>query len=120
MFRINNEFLRLPLASVIDAPVETPIQDPMIDELNTLWETPSFQKDEVWQIVVLDDSVNTMSHVALVFIKYFKLTPKKAIAQMMEVHTKGASILDHGKKEEMLIHHEAMGQYGLQSKVEQQ
>lgn len=52
-----------------------------------------------WRVVVLDDPVNLMSYVVLVFKRVFGYSTEKARRHMMEVHTQGRSILWVGGRE---------------------
>ena len=106
--------------STVEMPVREEITtaNPDLDELNALWETPAHQKDEVWILLILDDT-NTMDHVMEVFMDYFMFDKEKATRKMLEVHYNGKAIVADGTRGEMLVHNDAMKSYGLTSKVEQ-
>ncbi len=53
-----------------------------------------------WQVVVLNDPVNLMSYVVMVFRKVFGYSPEKARKHMLEVHHEGRSILWTGEREQ--------------------
>ena len=53
----------------------------------------------VWRVVVLNDPVNLMSYVVLVFKKVFGFDETKARKHMLEVHELGRSIVWSGLRE---------------------
>lgn len=53
----------------------------------------------VWRVVVLNDPVNLMSYVVLVFKKVFGFDEPMARRKMMEVHEQGRSIVWSGLRE---------------------
>jgi ATP-dependent Clp protease adaptor protein ClpS len=53
----------------------------------------------VWRVVVLNDPVNLMSYVVLVFKKVFGFDEQTARRKMMEVHEQGRSIVWSGLRE---------------------
>ncbi|MBO94840.1 MAG: ATP-dependent Clp protease adapter ClpS [Opitutales bacterium] len=70
-------------------PVETPEQDVR-------------EKDELaqpWKVIVLNDPVNLMSYVVMVFKKVFGYDDQKATIHMLEVHEQGRSVLWSGERE---------------------
>ena len=70
-------------------PVETPEQDVR-------------EKDELaqpWKVIVLNDPVNLMSYVVMVFRKVFGFDEQKATIHMLEVHEQGRSVLWAGERE---------------------
>lgn len=63
-------------------------------------ETETEQKLEgVWRVVVLNDPVNLMSYVVLVFKKVFGFDESTARQKMLEVHEQGRSIVWSGLRE---------------------
>lgn len=56
-------------------------------------------RDLPWNVVVHNDDVNLMSYVALVFRRVFGYSREKAEQHMLEVHSKGKSILWSGQRE---------------------
>ena len=69
---------------------------PLLDEKTELDErlaTP-------WKVIVLNDPVNLMNYVVMVFKKVFGYSDTKATKHMMEVHEKGKSILWVGEREQ--------------------
>lgn len=53
----------------------------------------------VWKVVVLNDPVNLMSYVTMVFRKVFGYGEEKARRHMLEVHEQGRSVLWAGPRE---------------------
>ena len=69
---------------------------PLLDEKTELDErlaTP-------WKVIVLNDPVNLMNYVVMVFKKVFGYSDTKATKHMMEVHENGKSILWVGEREQ--------------------
>ena len=55
---------------------------------------------QLWKVIVLNDPVNLMNYVVLVFRKVFGFGEQKAIKHMKEVHELGKSILWTGEREQ--------------------
>ena len=55
---------------------------------------------QVWKVIVLNDPVNSMNYVVMVFRKVFGYGEQKAIKHMQEVHELGKSILWAGEREQ--------------------
>ena len=53
-----------------------------------------------WKVIVLNDPVNLMSYVVMVFKKVFGFNKTKATKHMMEVHQLGKSVLWIGEREQ--------------------
>lgn len=53
-----------------------------------------------WRVVVLNDPVNLMSYVVMVFRKVFGFSAEKARKHMLEVHESGRSVLWTGGREQ--------------------
>ena len=53
----------------------------------------------IWRVVVLNDPVNLMSYVVLVFKKVFGYDEQMARRKMLEVHEQGRSIVWSGLRE---------------------
>lgn len=75
-------------------------------------------REPPWQVVVLNDPVNLMSYVVMVFRKVFGYSRERARKHMLEVHHDGRSILWTGAREraEHFVHQ--LQQWQLSSKVE--
>ena len=52
-----------------------------------------------WHVVVLNDPVNLMSYVSMVFERVLRMSKSKAEEHMMEVHQLGRSIVWTGERE---------------------
>ena len=57
------------------------------------------QTEGLWKVVVLNDPVNLMSYVVMVFRKVFGYDEGKARKHMLEVHEQGRSVLWAGARE---------------------
>ena len=57
------------------------------------------QLQGAWRVVVLNDPVNLMSYVVLVFKKVFGFSEPKARKHMLEVHERGRSVVWTGLRE---------------------
>ena len=57
------------------------------------------QLAEVWLVVVLDDPVNLMSYVVMVFKKVLGFGEMTARKHMLEVHEQGRSVVWSGERE---------------------
>ena len=55
---------------------------------------------QVWKVIVLNDPVNLMNYVVMVFRKVFGYDEQIAIKHMKEVHELGKSILWSGEREQ--------------------
>jgi ATP-dependent Clp protease adaptor protein ClpS len=89
-----------------------PIATPTIDE-----ETDA-RLDQPWNVIVLNDPINLMSYVVLVFQKLFGYPRHKAETLMMEVHTKGRSIVWTGGREQAELYVQQLHSYQLLAKME--
>ena len=59
----------------------------------------ALQMEGGWKVVVLNDPVNLMSYVVLVFKKVFGFDEGTARKHMMEVHERGRSVVWSGLRE---------------------
>ena len=57
------------------------------------------QLADAWHVVVLNDPVNLMSYVVMVFKKVFGYSETKARKHMLEVHEQGRSVVWTGARE---------------------
>ncbi len=58
------------------------------------------QLGDLWLVVVLDDPVNLMSYVVMVFKKVFGFDEMTARKHMLEVHEQGRSVVWAGVREQ--------------------
>ena len=72
------------------------IPTPLLDEKTELDERLA----SPWKVIVLNDPVNLMNYVVMVFKKVFGYSDIKATKHMMEVHESGKSILWVGEREQ--------------------
>ena len=73
---------------------------------------------DLWRVVVLNDPVNLMSYVVMVFKKVFGFDETKARKHMLEVHQQGRSVLirEGAEKAEFYVHQ--LQGYKLQATME--
>jgi ATP-dependent Clp protease adaptor protein ClpS len=71
-----------------------------------------------WRVVVLNDPVNTMSYVVLVFRKVFGFSEPLASKHMMEVHERGRSVVWSGLREQAELYAFALQQWHLTAVLE--
>lgn len=57
------------------------------------------QLQDAWRVVVLNDPVNLMSYVVMVFKKVFGYDESRARRHMLEVHEQGRSVVWMGERE---------------------
>jgi len=67
-----------------------------VPEIETSRET---ELERFWKVVVLNDPVNLMSYVVLVFKKVFGFNDTRARKHMLEVHEQGRSVVWSGPRE---------------------
>jgi ATP-dependent Clp protease adaptor protein ClpS len=72
-----------------------------------------------WHVIVRNDPINLMSYVTMVFQKVFGYPRPKAEAHMMEVHTRGRSIVWTGGREPAEHYVHVLQQYHLLAVMEQ-
>ncbi|MFW5882779.1 MAG: ATP-dependent Clp protease adaptor ClpS [Verrucomicrobiota bacterium] len=58
------------------------------------------ERPPIWHVVVLNDPVNLMAYVVMVFRKIFGFDGNKARKHMLEVHEQGRSVLWSGEREQ--------------------
>lgn len=74
----------------------------IVAETSTRTQTASAsqtQRADLWHVVVLNDPVNLMSYVVMIFKKVFGFDETKARKHMLEVHEQGRSIVWSGVRE---------------------
>ncbi len=72
-----------------------------------------------WHVVVLNDPVNLMSYVVVVFCKVFGYTHQKARKHMLEVHQLGRSRVWSGDREKAEAYTYTLHQWQLTAILEQ-
>ncbi len=76
------------------------------------------QTDDAWRVVVLNDPVNLMSYVVMVFKKVLGFDETKARKHMLEVHEQGRSIVWIGVRETAEAHVFTLQQWHLTAVLE--
>jgi ATP-dependent Clp protease adaptor protein ClpS len=76
------------------------------------------QRADVWRVVVLNDPVNLMSYVVMVFKKVFGFDEARARRHMLEVHEKNRSIVWTGVREQAEAYVFTLHQWHLNAVVE--
>ena len=71
-----------------------------------------------WKVIVLNDPVNLMSYVVMVFRKVFGYGEQKATKHMREVHELGKSILWTGDREQAETYVYQLQRWRLQTVLE--
>jgi ATP-dependent Clp protease adaptor protein ClpS len=76
------------------------------------------QTEGGWKVVVLNDPVNLMSYVVLVFKKVFGFDESTARKHMLEVHERGRSIVWSGLREKAEAYAFTLQQWHLTAVLE--
>lgn len=76
------------------------------------------QVQDVWHVVVLNDPVNLMSYVVMVFKKVFGYDDLRARRHMLEVHEKGRSVVWSGVREQAEAYVFTLQQWHLTAVIE--
>lgn len=71
-----------------------------------------------WRVVVLNDPVNLMSYVVMVFRRVLGFDEAKARKHMLEVHERGRSVVWTGVREQAEAHAFALQQWHLTAVIE--
>ncbi len=71
-----------------------------------------------WRVVVLNDPVNSMSYVVLVFRKVLGFAEPRARRHMLEVHEQGRSVVWSGLREQAELYAFALQQWHLTAVLE--
>ena len=91
-----------------------------IQTLHSLDEKTKTEEDlsVPWKVIVLNDPVNLMSYVVMVFRKVFGYNESKSTKHMMEVHQLGKSVLWTGEREEAECYAYQLQRWRLQTILE--
>lgn len=73
---------------------------------------------DVWRVVVLNDPVNRMSYVVMVFRRVFGFAEERARKHMLEIHETGRSVLWSGTREQAEAYVFALQQWHLTAVVQ--
>jgi ATP-dependent Clp protease adaptor protein ClpS len=71
-----------------------------------------------WNVIVHNDPINLMSYVTMVFMRVFGYPRPKAETLMLEVHTKGRSLVWSGGREQAELHVQQLHSYQLLATME--
>lgn len=71
-----------------------------------------------WKVVVLNDPVNLMSYVVMVFRRVFGYSHERARRHMLEVHNRGRSVVWTGALEQAELYVQRLQQWQLNSILE--
>jgi len=85
-------------------------------EVETVRET---ELESSWKVVVLNDPVNLMSYVVLVFKKVFGFDDARARRHMLEVHEQGRSVVWSGSRERAETYVYTLQEWHLSAILEQ-
>ncbi len=73
---------------------------------------------DMWRVVVLNDPVNRMSYVVMVFRRIFGMPEERARKHMLEIHETGRSVLWAGTREQAEAYVFALQQWHLTALVQ--
>lgn len=79
---------------------------------------PRLQLESTWRVVVLNDPVNLMSYVVLIFKKVFGFDETTARRHMLEVHEQGRSVVWSGLREKAEAYTFTLQQWHLTAVLE--
>jgi ATP-dependent Clp protease adaptor protein ClpS len=94
----------MPQSTTRTAPLERPAAE--------------LQLEGAWRVVVLNDPVNLMSYVVLVFKKVFGFDERTARKHMLEVHEQGRSVVWVGLREKAEAYMFTLQQWHLTAVLE--
>jgi ATP-dependent Clp protease adaptor protein ClpS len=75
--------------------------------------------EKPWAVIVLNDPVNLMSYVVMVFKKVFGYDNERATRHMLEVHHEGRSKVWSGGREQAEAYVHVLQGWQLQARLEQ-
>jgi ATP-dependent Clp protease adaptor protein ClpS len=74
--------------------------------------------DIPWNVIVLNDPINLMNYVTMVFMRVFGYAREKAERHMLEVHKKGRSLVWSGGREQAEHYVHQLHSYQLMAHME--
>jgi len=86
------------------------------DTLTLIRTTPSVEVP--WNVIVHDDPVNLMDYVTMVLMRVFGHEESVAERMMMEVHTKGKSVVWSGGREKAEFYVQQLHSHQLKATME--
>ena len=72
-----------------------------------------------WNVIVLNDPINLMSYVTMVFMRVFGYPRERAERLMLEVHHQGRSLVWSGNREQAEMYVHQLHSYQLLAQMEQ-
>ena len=84
-----------------------------------LEEKTATEVERPWNVIVLNDPVNLMSYVVMVFRRVFGFNAEKARKHMLEVHQQGRSLLWTGEREKAEAYVHTLQTWQLSAILEQ-
>lgn len=90
----------------------------MADTATEVKEKSAVQTAQPWDVVVLDDPVNLMNYVTMVFKRVFGYSKGYAEKLMMEVHDQGRSVVWTGERERAEMYVQQLHSCQLRAKIE--
>ena len=75
--------------------------------------------DVPWNVIVLNDPINLMNYVTMVFMRVFGYAREKAEHHMLEVHNHGRSLVWSGGREQAEHYVHQLHSYQLLAHMEQ-
>lgn len=97
-----------PRAATITAPPDTDTDTRILPE-----EDVDETLDQPWHVVIYDDPVNLMTYVTMVIRRIFGYPEGTAERMMLEVHSKGKSIVWTGDREKAELYVQQLQSYQL-------
>lgn len=79
---------------------------------------PKARKETPWSVLVLDDPVNLVDYVTMVFKRVFGYNEQRATLLMMEVHTRGRSVVWTGAREKAEFYVQQLHGWQLKATME--
>ena len=73
---------------------------------------------QLWRVVVLNDPVNLMSYVVMLFKLLFGFDEKTARRHMLEVHERGRSVIWIGNREQAEAHAYSLQRWHMKTVLE--
>ena len=95
-----------------------PLRMPDIDEVTITETKTEVDLDTPWNVVVLNDPVNLMGFVAMVFRRVFGYSEEKSQELMLEVHQLGRSVVWTGNREQAEMYVQQLQGYQLYASME--
>ena len=97
--------------STIVSPAEVEVREPVVDEV--------WQEERPWVVIILNDPINLMSYVTLVFQKIFGYSLSKATKLMLQVHNEGKAVVSSGNREKSELDVARLHAHGLWATMQQ-